>query len=114
MASAGSNKAHFEHPKLGMHGIGGAKQSVGGVEGAIEVHMKAGDVLLFVDSIMHGSAERTNPGERRIIVFRYGPGWGNFRHGYQASPELVARLTPQRRQFVQPLQLLPREPQKRT
>jgi hypothetical protein len=75
--------------------------------------MKAGDALLFVDAIMHGSAERTNPGERRIIVYRYGPGWGNFRHGYQVSPELAARLTPQRRQFVQPLQLLPREPQKK-
>src|SRR5262249_23357314 len=95
------------------HAIGGKKQSVDGVIGAVEVQMKAGDALLFVDAIMHGSSERTNPGERRIVVYRYGPGWGNFRHGYQASPELVARLTPQRRKFVQPLQLLPREPQKK-
>jgi hypothetical protein len=113
MVIPGSHKAHFDHPQLAEHAIGSAKQSVDGVIGATEVHMKAGDALLFVDAIMHGSAERINPGERRIIVFRYGPGWGNFRHGYQVSPELVARLTPQRRQFVQPLKMLPREPQKK-
>jgi ectoine hydroxylase-related dioxygenase (phytanoyl-CoA dioxygenase family) len=113
MVIPGSHKANFPHPQADERAIGGNKQSVDGVTGAMEVHMKAGDALLFVDAIMHGSAERTNPGERRIIVFRYGPGWANFRHGYQVSSELAARLTPQRRQIVQPQQLLPREPQKR-
>ena len=75
--------------------------------------MKAGDALLFVDPIMHGAARRTKEGERRIIVYRYGPGWGNFRYGYQVSPELLARLTPQQRKFVQPLQPLVREPQRK-
>jgi hypothetical protein len=92
--------------------IGGEKASVDGVEGAVSCYMKAGDALLFVDAISHGSAERTNPGERRIIVYRYGPGWANFRHGYQVSPELVARLTPERRRIVKPLNMIPREPQK--
>jgi hypothetical protein len=27
----------------------------------MEVHLTAGDMLLFVDSIMHGSARRVNP-----------------------------------------------------
>jgi Phytanoyl-CoA dioxygenase (PhyH) len=112
MVIPGSHKAHFRHPQLEERSIGGKKQSVDGVIGAVEVQMKAGDVLLFVDSIMHGSAERINPGERRIIVFRYGPGWGNFRHGYEVSPELVARLTPDRRDIVKPLKIMPREPQK--
>ena len=74
--------------------------------------MKAGDPLLFVDAICHGSATRTNPGERRILVYRYGPSWGNFRYGYQPSPELLARLTPEQRQIVQPQVLLAREPQR--
>ena len=52
-------------------------------------------------------------GERRIVVYRYGPSWGTFRHGYRPSSELLERLTPERRQIVQPLKLLPREPQKR-
>ncbi len=112
MVIPGSHKANFNHPHFEKHRIGGQESSVDHVVGAVEVQMKAGDALLFVDALSHGSARRTNAGERRIIVYRYGPSWGNFRHGYQPSPELLARLTPERRQIVQPLQLLPREPQK--
>ncbi len=59
--------------------------SVEGVEGAIEVHLEAGDAILFVDGNSHGSAERVNSDFRRIVVYRYGPSWGNFRHPYQVS-----------------------------
>jgi hypothetical protein len=113
MVIPGSHKANFLHPDFEKHRMGGEESSVDNVVGAIEVRMKAGDALLFVDAISHGSARRTNPGQRRIIVYRYGPSWGNFRHGYQPSPGLLARLTPERRKIVQPLQLLPREPQKK-
>src|SRR5690606_8810357 len=102
----------FQHPEFEKYSMGSAHPSVENVTGAIQVYMKPGDALLFVDAISHGSAERTNPGERRTIVYRYGPGWGNFRHGYQVSPELVARLTPERRRIVQPQPIMPREPQK--
>ncbi len=111
MVIPGSHKANFPHPNFAEHtiGVGG---SVDGIEEAVEVHMQAGDALIFVDALCHGSARRVTPGNRRIAVFRYGPSWGNFRHGYQPSPEMLARLTPARRQIVQPQQLLPREPQK--
>lgn len=112
MVIPGSHKAHFVHPQFAQHSIGGQKQSVDGVIGAVEVSMKAGDVLLFVDAISHGSAERTNPDERRVVIFRYGPGWANFRRGYQVSPELLERLTPERRKIVKPLDMIPREPQR--
>ena len=111
MVIPGSHKSNFAHPHFAMHDWDSAP-SVDNVEGAIEANMKAGDALLFVDAISHGSAKRTNPGNRRTIVFRYGPSWGNFRHGYQPSPELLARLTPQRRQIVQPQKLLERTPQR--
>ena len=101
MIIPGSHKANFPHPDLATHGWADGR-SMDQVEGAMEVHMQAGDVLLFVDAIMHGSARRVNEGQRRIAVYRYGPSWGNFRHGYQPSAELLARLTPQRRQIVQP------------
>jgi hypothetical protein len=81
------------------------------ITGAIRVTMRTGDVLIFVDGIQHGAEPRRNQGQRRICVYRYGASWGNFRHGYAASPELLARLTPQRRKVVQPLDLLPRVPQ---
>ena len=103
MVVPGSHKAHFPHPDAERHRMRGEVASVDDVEGAIEIHMDAGDAILFVDAISHGSAKRDNPGNRRIIVYRYGPSWGNFRHGYQVSDELAARLTPERLQIVRPL-----------
>ncbi|MCY3947297.1 MAG: phytanoyl-CoA dioxygenase family protein [Anaerolineaceae bacterium] len=114
MVIPGSHKANLDHPEFERHRMYSEEDSVDKVTGAIEVHLAAGDVLLFVDAISHGSARRVNPGLRRTIVYRYGPSWGNFRHGYQPSPGLLARLTPDRRQIVQPQQLIPRVPQKQT
>ena len=102
MVVPGSHKANFPHPDAERNRMRGDNSSVDEVEGAIEIHMDAGDAILFVDALSHGSAERVNPGERRIIVFRYGPSWGNFRHGYQVSDELAARLSPDRLQIVRP------------
>ena len=103
MVVPGSHKSHFPHPDAEKHRMRGGAASVDDVEGAVEIHMDAGDAILFVDAVSHGSAERVNPGERRIIVFRYGPSWGNSRHGYRVSDELAARLNPQRLQIVRPL-----------
>ena len=109
MLIPGSHKSNFEHPDLSSHRM--AKNASGdGMEGAVEVEMRAGDAILFVDAMCHGSAKRVHQGTRRIVVYRYGPSWGNFRYGYAPSPELLERLTPERRQIVQPLQQLPREP----
>ena len=111
MVIPGSHKSNFAHPHFAQHDWNSAP-SVDGVVGAVEANMKVGDALLFVDAISHGAAKRTNPGQRRNIVYRYGPSWGNFRHGYEPSPELLERLTPQCRQIVRPLQLKPRIPQR--
>lgn len=112
MVIPGSHKANFIHPHFERHRMAHGA-SVDGIEGAIEVQLKAGDALLFVDALSHGSARRVNPGLRRIILYRYGPSWGAFRFGYAPSPELLERLTPARRQIVQPLRLLPRTPNKK-
>lgn len=71
-------------------------------EGSVEVHLKAGDALMFVDALMHGATERTTPGERRVVIYRYGPSWGRTRHGFEYSEELLARLTPERAKILQP------------
>ena len=96
-----SHKSNFEHPDLkkvamGSDGFGEM------LEGGIEVHMAAGDVLVFVDGLCHGSVKRSNTGIRKIAVYRYGPSWGNFRHQYRPSKQLLKRLTPGRRQMVAP------------
>jgi hypothetical protein len=111
MIIPGSHKSNFSHPHFHEHRMKPGGATVEGIEGAVEVHMQAGDAIVFVDGLSHGSARRANEGERRVCVYRYGPSWGNFRHAYAPSSELLARLTPERRRIVQPLELLPREPQ---
>jgi len=106
----GAHKGNFAHPDFAQYSMGAKGNCPSEMEGAMEVFMEAGDALMFVDCCTHGSANRVNEGERRAIVYRYGPSWGNFRHGYTVSPELLERLTPQRRQIVRPQVPLERTP----
>jgi hypothetical protein len=105
-----SHKQNFPHPDLGQHTMRPEGASGEGMDGAIEVHMKAGDVLLFADTLCHGSARRTNPGQRRIIVYRYQPAWTFFRMGYRPTQELLDHLTPARREIVWPHAPITRTP----
>lgn len=104
MVIPGSHKSNLRHPQTVAVDKRDEQTSVDGIAGAVEVHLKAGDALLFVDAIMHGSARRVNPGERRMTVYRYGPSWGYFRHRFTPSAGLLQRLTPLRRQIVMPHQ----------
>lgn len=101
MVIPGSHKSHFAHPEAAKYSYGG-EAPMDAITGAIPAYMNEGDALLFVDSVMHGGSERTNAGERRIVLFRYGPAWGKTRYGYEYSPELLNRLTPARRRILQP------------
>ena len=103
----GSHKCTEIHPRLAVDGQGLIYDSVSGKPAATaiatqEMYLKAGDVLLFTDAITHGSAERTNPGYRRTIVYRYSPKYVRERFNYQISPELLHRLTPERRAIIVP------------
>jgi ectoine hydroxylase-related dioxygenase (phytanoyl-CoA dioxygenase family) len=99
----GSHKSNLKHPDARYYDETGHVVRADHLEGVIEVHLKAGDALLFVDGICHGASSRTNPGERRAVIYRYGPKWGNTRYGYRYSDELLARLTPERRKILQPI-----------
>ena len=96
MAVPGSHKQNFKPPFYD----DARGETLEDVPGAKEIHLDAGDALLFVDSLMHGSASRTNDGERRITVYRYGPSWGVSRRGYEPSAELLSRLTDDRAEIV--------------
>ena len=116
MVIPGSHKANFMHPGINSHYMGREGEACPGADGmagAQEVHLKAGDAILFVDALMHGSATRVNEGERRITVYRYGASWGNFRHPYYPSDELLDRLSPARRQIVMPQQPILRKPNRK-
>ena len=103
----GSHKSDFPHPM--QKASAGITHSPGEmIEGTMEVYLKAGDALLFNDCLCHGSAERKNPGERRMIIFRYLPSMYAHRFAYVPSEELLSRLTPEQRAIVQPI--TPRRP----
>lgn len=99
MAVPGSHKQNFEPPFYA--DVRG--QTLENVPGAEEIHLDAGDALLFVDSVMHGSATRTNPGDRRFAVFRYSPSWAVSRRGYEPSEQLLGRLSEEERPLVKTL-----------
>ncbi len=99
----GSHKSNLIHPQIAEAATENHNIPCEEIKGAEEVTMERGDALLFVDALCHGSARRTNAGERRVVIYRYGPAWSNSRYGYQPSPELLERLTPQRRNILQPI-----------
>ena len=109
----GSHKCTEIHPRLHVDGQGlvydGVSGKPAGTAVAVkEMYLKAGDVLLFTDAITHGSAERTNPGYRRTVVYRYSPKYVRERFNYQTSEGLLRRLTPERRTIIEPM--APRRP----
>lgn len=94
----GSHKSDLSHPQRNWDaGIGG-DQAIG----MREVHLNAGDALMFTDGLCHGSLPRINSGERRVLIYRYAPHLLAPRMNYIPSEELIARLTPRRRAVVMP------------
>ncbi|PZN92185.1 MAG: hypothetical protein DCF31_17280 [Alphaproteobacteria bacterium] len=99
----GSHKSNIAHPIFARSFDERRDAEDEIIEGSIEVTLKAGDALLFVDAIAHGATRRINPGDRRVVIYRYGPGWGATRYGFRYSPELLDRLTPARRRILEPM-----------
>lgn len=95
-----SHKADFPHP-MQSDNAGISKGPGDKIEGAVEIHCNAGDALLLNDYACHGSAARTNPGERRMVIFRYLPSPFAQRFGHVPSEDFLNRLTPERRALVQ-------------
>ena len=101
MVIPGSHKANLPNPNHGDYAKGDRMDHL---EGAVPVHLKKGDALLFVDGLMHGGSSRTNPhGERRVTIYRYGPLWGVTRYGYEYSQALLDRVTAEQRKILQPV-----------
>lgn len=95
-----SHKANLPHPQLEQFREGRMDDMLG----VVQPVLKKGDALVFCDALSHGAGSRTNTeGERRTVIYRYGPSWGATRSGYRYSDELLARLTPARREILQPV-----------
>jgi hypothetical protein len=100
MVVPGSHKSSFPHPEAGSYEAG---DRMDGLPGAVPVHLRRGDALLFVDALMHGGSSRTSSGERRVVIYRYGPVWGASRYGYVHDQEWIDGLPEERRAIVQPV-----------
>ncbi len=95
-----SHKANLPHPQAEQYRTGTMDDMVG----VVQPNLNKGDALVFCDALAHGAASRTNPnGERRTVIYRYGPSWGATRSGYRYSDELLERLPPERRAIPQPV-----------
>ena len=58
-----SHKSNIQHPEYKENKMKKNKvTSAENMTGSFEVYLDAGDALLFVDSLCHGSAKRTNKG----------------------------------------------------
>ncbi len=98
----GSHKSAMRHPKL-QENVYRSDAAAGEQIGMVELYLKAGDVLMFTDAITHGSAARTNPGHRRIVLYRYSPAFLRSRFEYMPSEALLASLTEEQRRIIQPI-----------
>lgn len=98
----GSHKSHEDHPQV--EHAWDVDKPINGSQavGMVQVHLNAGDALMFTDAITHGSLPRTNPGERRVCIYRYAPHLLAKRMNYLPDPAFIDRLTQQRRELVMP------------
>ena len=87
----------------GKGSVSHVKEPAGTAFGTKEMYMKAGDALFFADAISHGSAERTNEGHRRTVVYRYSPRLMRTRFNYTHSAALMERLTSERKMILEPM-----------
>ena len=98
-----SHKSNIQHPEYKKYMMKKNRAtSAEAMTASKEIYLKAGDGLIFVDSLCHGSAKRINKGERRIVVYRYGPSWGFFRYPYRPSMNLLKNLNSFQRKIVMP------------
>lgn len=99
-----SHKSTVVHPHLAASEHESYRNEVpaSDVLGSTEVHLKAGQAIFFSDAVCHGSAARSNPGERRFMVYRYTPHWIRQRYPYLPTPALLAQLTDRQRQILDP------------
>ena len=108
----GSHRSVLPHPHYNDQGADANKVTnysgpATDAENMVEVHLKAGDALMFTDGLVHGSSARKNPGQRRTLLYRYCPAWITTRWNYLPSPEFISRLTESQRLIVQPVRPRP-------
>lgn len=68
---------------------------------AVEVPMSAGDAIIFSEALVHGSLEWSGPGPRRVLVYKYMPGYVRY-FGGDWIEGVREKLTDRQRAVVAP------------
>lgn len=68
--------------------------------GAVELHLAAGDAVIFHNALWHAVAPHHGAGPRIVCYYAYGPPWLRLQDRTAPSAELVARCGPVRRQLI--------------
>jgi ectoine hydroxylase-related dioxygenase (phytanoyl-CoA dioxygenase family) len=68
---------------------------------AVEVTVSAGDAIVFTEALVHGSLDWTGPGPRRVLVYKYTPGYVRY-FGQEWLDGTLDKLTDRQRALVAP------------
>lgn len=71
-------------------------------EYVVEVHVKAGDVVIFTEACTHGTLKWQGEHQRRTLIYRYTPGYQAFGRPYYISsyPDYVLDMTEEQRALM--------------
>ena len=76
------------------------EQIEAGVPGARQVHVSAGDAVLFHNALWHCVTRNRSRVRRKNLWYVYTPVWQRLGDRTENSPELLARCSPVRRQLL--------------
>lgn len=79
---------------------------------AVEMEVSAGDAIIHTEALVHGAMPWRGPGNRRVLVYKYVPGYVRYL-GQDWLPDDLAKLTDRQRQLVQPPYVRDRDHAKR-
>lgn len=86
----GSHKANLLHrPQHDSHMV-------------VNPQMKAGDMLVFTEALVHGSRQWTGEQPRRVLIYSYGPGCMAWKEYSTISEYLTFATTPLQRDLLRP------------
>jgi ectoine hydroxylase-related dioxygenase (phytanoyl-CoA dioxygenase family) len=68
---------------------------------AVEVTVSAGDAIVFTEALVHGSLDWTGSEPRRVLVYKYTPGYVRY-FGREWLEGALGKLTDKQRALVEP------------
>jgi hypothetical protein len=75
-----------------------------------EVPMRAGDVVVFTEALVHGTLPWTAEHQRRTVLYKYSPGSSSWARNPAATDEELRLMTPRQRLLCQPPSVAAHEP----